>query len=280
MEQRPLILLANDDGVQARGLHALAERMADLGEVMVVAPDRERSATSHSFTLNRPLRVEEVRPGWFSVDGTPVDCVYIGLLKLVPRKPALLVSGINHGVNLGSDVFYSGTVACAVEAAIRSTPSMALSLEYRSGADFAPAAAFAHALARAILAEGLPEGTLLNVNVPPGVPRGYRWTRLGRRLYRDAVDERADLRGRSYYWIGGPSLGYGDEEGTDGHALGDGVVSVTPLDLDLTHSGLLERLPGWRLDGFEAVVATEQNRAEPHRPTAGGTTASPGSSGT
>ena len=258
---KPLILLANDDGVHARGLHALAERMADLGEVLVVAPDRERSATSHAFTMDRPLRVEELRPGWFSVDGTPVDCVYVGMLKLAPRPPALVVSGINHGLNLGADVFYSGTVACAVEAAIRHTPAMAMSYDAQSGSsEFAAAAAFAHALGRAILSEGLPDGTLLNVNVPRGVPKGYRWTRLGKRIYRDHVDERVDLRGRRYYWIGGPTVGYGDVEGSDCHAVRDALVSVTPLDLDLTHSGLLERLPGWRLDGFDAVVAEEAQR--------------------
>jgi 5'-nucleotidase len=260
-DPRPLILLANDDGVGARGLQALAERLSDLGELLVVAPDRERSATSHAFTMDRPLRLEEVRPGWYSIDGTPVDCVYIGLLKLAPRPLSLVVSGINHGLNLGADVFYSGTVACAVEAAIRGVPSMAMSLEYRAGADFAPAAAFAHALARAILREGLPPGTLLNVNVPPGAPLGYRWTRLGRRIYRDQVEERADLRGRRYYWIGGPTVGYGDVPGSDCHSVRDGVASVTPLDLDLTHSGLLERLPGWRLDGFEAAVAEEARPA-------------------
>jgi len=262
MAAPPLILLCNDDGVHARGLAALAERMADLGEVLVVAPDRERSAQSHAFTMDRPLRVDELRPGWFSVDGTPADCVYIGMLKLASRPPALVASGINHGVNLGADVFYSGTVAGAVEAAIRQVPALALSLEYRKGVPFdpAPAARFAHALARAILREGLPEGTLLNVNLPAGAPRGHRWTRLGRRIYREQVDERADLRGRSYYWIGGPPHAYDDAEGTDCQAIGAGVTSITPLDLDLTHHGLLELLSGWRIEGFEAVVEEEERR--------------------
>jgi 5'-nucleotidase len=255
--ERPLILLANDDGIQSRGLRALAERLGDLGDLLVVAPDRERSATSHAFTMDRPLRVEEVRPGWFAVDGTPVDCVYIGLLRLAPRRPALVVSGINHGHNLGADVFYSGTVACAVEAAIRGVPAMAMSLDHHALADFGPAAAFAHALSRALLVEGLPEGTLLNVNVPPGPARRYRFTRLGKRLYRDCVDERADLRGRRYYWLGGPAIGVGDIAGSDGDAISRGLVSVTPLGLDLTHGDLLARLPGWRLGGFEAVVEQE-----------------------
>ena len=254
---KPLILIANDDGIHARGLHALAERLADLGDLIVVAPDRERSATSHAFTMTHPLRVEEIRPGWFSVDGTPVDCVYIGVLKLAPRPPSLLVSGINHGYNLGSDIFYSGTVACAVEADIRGIPSIAMSLDHHATDDFGPAADFAHAISRAVLAEGLPEGTLLNVNVPAGAAKRYTFTRLGKRLYRDTVDERADLRGRRYYWIGGPPVGLGDADGTDGRTITGGVVSVTPLGLDLTHGGLLEKLPGWRVHGFEAVMDEE-----------------------
>jgi 5'-nucleotidase len=262
---RPTILCSNDDGIHAVGLRALAGRLADLGDVVVVAPDRERSATSHAFTLDRPLRCEEVEPGFFAVDGTPADCVYIGLLKLCKERPKLVVSGINHGFNLGSDVFYSGTVAGAVEAALRDVPAIAVSLEFARGMRRAPelfehAAAFTHALARATLAEGLPTGTLLNVNVPQRAskgPKGYQWTRLGKRVYRDQVDERHDLRGRRYYWIGGPADGYGDVEDSDLHAVRDGVVSVTPLDLDLTHHHLLGVLPDWRLDGFEAVVARE-----------------------
>ena len=168
---RPLILLANDDGIRSTGIRALGRRLADLGDLVVVAPDRERSATSHAFTLDRPLRCEEVETNWFSVDGTPADCVYLGLLKICPRKPDLVVSGINHGFNLGSDVFYSGTVAGAVEAALRDVPAIAMSLEWKRGMHkteepFERAAEFAHALARAVLAEGLPPGTLLNVNVP------------------------------------------------------------------------------------------------------------------
>ncbi|HEX4461641.1 MAG TPA: 5'/3'-nucleotidase SurE, partial [Polyangia bacterium] len=120
---RPLILLANDDGIQSAGIRALGRRLADLGDLVVVAPDRERSATSHAFTLNHPLRCDELEPGWFSVDGTPADCVYLGILEICPRKPDLVVSGINHGFNLGSDVFYSGTVAGAVEAALRDVPA-------------------------------------------------------------------------------------------------------------------------------------------------------------
>jgi 5'-nucleotidase len=264
--KRPTILVSNDDGIRSAGLKAVAERLADLGDIVVVAPDRERSANSHAFTLDRPLRCEEVERGWFSVDGTPADCVYIGLLKLCAERPALCVSGINHGFNLGTDVFYSGTVACAVEAALRDVPAVAMSLEWKRGMHreperFRAAADFAHALARAVLAEGLPPQTLLNVNVPQEpAPRGFAWTRLGRRLYRDQVEERKDLRGRHYYWIGGPPSGYGDLPGSDCHAVERGVVSVTPLDLDLTHSGLLEKLPAWRLPGFESVLERDLGR--------------------
>lgn len=260
------ILLSNDDGIGAAGLNMLAEVLADLGEVYVVAPDRERSATGHAFTLARPLRVEEIRDRWFSVDGTPADCVYLGVNKLLGAKPDLVVSGINHGFNLGSDVFYSGTVAGAVEAALRQVPAIAVSLEHRPGKAkdperFRPAARFTHALARAVLERGLPAGTLLNVNVPArGTPTGYEWTRLGQRVYRDQVDERDDLRGRRYYWIGGPPIPSENEQGSDGAAVVHGHVAVTPLGLDLTHDGLLAHLPGWALDGFEAVVARDLAR--------------------
>jgi 5'-nucleotidase len=262
---RPTILVANDDGIRSNGIQALARRLEDLGEVIVVAPDRERSAQSHAFTLDRPLRCEEIEPRRFMVDGTPADCVYIGLYKLCPTKPSLVVSGINHGYNLGSDVFYSGTVAGAVEAALRDVPAMAVSLEWsrtmREDIEaFRTAADFVHALARATLAEGLPSGTLLNVNVPQQPkPRGYAWTRLGKRVYRDQVDERKDLRGRQYYWIGGPPEREGatDVPGSDLVAVARGLVSVSPLGLDLTHHDLLGKLPGWHIEGFEAVVADD-----------------------
>jgi 5'-nucleotidase len=256
MAEQPLILISNDDGIAAAGIVALSQALSDLGEILVVAPAREQSAMSHAISLDRPLRKREVRPSWFAIDGTPVDCVYLGLLNLAPRPPALVVSGINHGYNLGADVFYSGTVAAAVEAAIRGVPAFAVSLGARE-LDFSHAAAFAHAMGHAVLDKGLPQQTLLNVNIPPGKLDGYRWTRLGRRIYRDQVEERTDLRGRTYYWIGGPDVGFGDVPGSDCHAVRDGLASVTPLDLDLTHSHLLAQLPGWELRGFEAVLERE-----------------------
>lgn len=252
---RPLILLSNDDGVQAPGLLAAAEALADLGEVMVAAPDRERSATSHSISLDRPLRADEVRPGAFAVDGTPVDCVYLALLHLVPRRPDLVVSGINHGFNLGSDVFYSGTVAAAIEGALRGVPGIAVSLERRKepvpgGQDRSAATAVLKRLAAEVLSRaphGLPAGTILNVNVPAGAVSGIEVTALGQRVYRDLVDVRQDLRGRSYYWIGGPELEVDDVPGSDMHAVRAGRASVTPLGLDLSHRGLMADLRTWNL---------------------------------
>jgi 5'-nucleotidase len=258
MRERPLILVTNDDGVMAPGIRAAAAALRDIGEVVVAAPDRERSAASHSISLDRPLRVDEIEPGTFAIDGTPVDCVYLALLHLVPRRPALVVSGINNGYNLGSDVFYSGTVAGAVEGALRGVPALAVSLERRRPQDFTHAAAFLGALAGELVRRGegaLPDASLLSVNVPPGPVTGYRVTFLGRRVYRDQVDVRQDLRGRSYYWIGGPEENATDLPGSDCSAVREGVVSVTPLGLDLTHARLIGELVGWQVGNFvqEAV---------------------------
>jgi 5'-nucleotidase len=250
---KPLILVTNDDGVTAPGIRAVSERLRDLGEVVVAAPDRERSAASHSISLDRPLRVDEVEAGVYAIDGTPVDCVYLALLHLVPRRPALVVSGINNGFNLGSDVFYSGTVAGAVEGALRGVPALAVSLERRRPQDFSHAAGFAHALAAELVRRGsgaLPDASLLSVNVPAGPIRGYRITFLGRRVYRDQVDVRQDLRGRSYYWIGGPEENATDLPGSDCSAVRGGLASVTPLGLDLTHTRLAGELVDWQLGNF------------------------------
>jgi 5'-nucleotidase len=250
---RPLILVTNDDGISAPGIIALASALRALADVVVAAPDRERSATSHSISLDRPLRVDELEPQVFSIDGTPVDCVYLGLLHLVPRRPDLCVSGINNGYNLGSDVFYSGTVAGALEAALRDVPAIALSLEHRRPQDFSHAAAFAQALVREVLVRGeraIPPGSLLNVNLPSGAIPGYQVTRLGKRVYRDQVVVREDLRGRAYYWIGGPEEAGTDVPGSDCTAVRAHLASITPLALDLTHGPLIDEITGWKIGEF------------------------------
>jgi 5'-nucleotidase len=252
------ILLTNDDGVRADGLAVLASRLSELGSVHVVAPDRERSCTGHAFTLNEPLRVERVAPHWYSVSGTPADCVYLGVLELCPR-PDLVISGINHGYNLGADIFYSGTVAGAVEAALRGVPAIAVSMGYAPGADFLPAAKLCCAVVQAAVRSGLPK-TVLNINVPgqkhakPEAPsNSFMWTRLGQQSYREHVDSRTDPRGNTYYWIGGPAEACNDPPGTDSYAIHQGISSVTPLNLDLTHSEVLAQLPSWQLSGWTAV---------------------------
>jgi 5'-nucleotidase len=253
VSERPLILVSNDDGATAPGIVALAEALREVADVVVAAPDRERSATSHSISLDRPLRVDELGEGYFAIDGTPVDCVYLAVLHLVPRRPALCVSGINNGYNLGSDVFYSGTVAAALEAALRGVPAIALSLERRAPQDFTHAAGFARALVSEVLARGergIPSGALLNVNLPAGPINGFQVTRLGQRVYRDQVVVREDLRGRAYYWIGGPEEKGTDLPGSDCTAVRGGLASITPLALDLTHGPLVDEIAGWKIGEF------------------------------
>ena len=252
---RPLILVCNDDGISARGIQTLREGLEDVGEVYVVAPDGERSAMSHALTLGRPLRVRQVEERQWAVDGTPADCIYLGLLQLLPRAPDLVASGCNHGLNLGVDVFYSGTVAAAVEAAIRDIASFAISLEPGPDEGFDRAAEFAREFARSLLARqagpGLPPKTVFNVNVPNrGALEGFSWTRMGERIYRDAVDIRTDPRGRHYYWIGGPAADLTDVAGSDGVAISRRLVSVTPLHLDLTGGELDELAGSWQVPGW------------------------------
>ena len=249
---KPLILLSNDDGVRAPGLRALAEALDGVGDVIVAAPDRERSATAHAISLDHPLRVEEVQPKVFAIDGTPVDCVYLALHHLVPRKPDLCLSGINPGFNLGSDVFYSGTVGAALEAALRGVPSVALSLERMSPPDFNHAAMFARDFVEELIALGpsaIEPLTFLNVNLPAGPIKGLRVTSMGRRIYRDQVSVRQDLRGRNYYWIGGPEQKGDDVPGSDCTAVSEGMASITPIGLDLTHGPMHARLSDFWADG-------------------------------
>lgn len=235
---RPLILLANDDGVTAPNLIALRDALATRADVVICAPEFNQSATSHSLSLHRILRLRSIDERTFSLDGTPADCVYVALhsgTRVLARRPDLVVSGMNHGMNLGVDVFYSGTVAAAREAAIRGLPSIAISADVR--ADRAAAAALGADLALAMLSalqeSPLSRAPLLNVNIPPGESWPVRATRLGARLYTEDVEYRTDPRGREYLWIGGAGVRHDHVPGSDTEAYDAGAASITPLTLDL-----------------------------------------------
>ena len=239
----PVLLVTNDDGVHAAGLVALAKALEDLGDVYVIAPEREQSACGHALTLHRPLRVVQLRDRWYSVNGTPSDCVNMGVLGFLPEPPVLVASGINHGSNLGDDVTYSGTVSAAMEGTLLGVPSMAVSL--LEGGDLAVAGDVARLVATRMLVEGIPRKTLLNVNVPAGPVRGIHVTRLGHRVYSDKIVEQADPRGRTHYWIGAGEPQWETLEGTDMGAVHDGFVAVTPLHLDLTNHHALAQMSPW-----------------------------------
>jgi 5'-nucleotidase len=253
----PVILVTNDDGIHAAGLNALAQALAELGEVFVVAPDREQSAVGHALTLHRPLRVDRVAERRFAVNGTPSDCVNLGVLGLLPEPPVLVVSGINHGSNLGDDVTYSGTVSAAMEGTLLGVPSMAVSQAEGEAEGFEGAGRVAQLVAARVLAEGLPAKTLLNINVPRGEVQGIRLTRLGHRVYRDKMVQEVDPRGRPYYWIGAGAPEWQEDEGSDIAAIHAALASVTPLHLDLTHFGALGRMSEWEGD----LTALLQTRA-------------------
>lgn len=236
------ILVTNDDGIFSEGLKVLAEALMEVSDVIVVAPDREQSASGHSLTLNRPLRIRKVREHWFTVDGTPTDCVNLGVQGLLKEEPPdLVVSGINFGVNLGDDVTYSGTVSATFEANMHGLPGIAFSQEVVEGFSFERSARFARELVAALLAaDAIPQDLLLNINFPAEIPKGVRWTRLGKRHYKQTVVEKLDPSGRKYYWIAGTPE-WEHESGTDQEALTSGLISVTPLHLDLTdYRGLEE----------------------------------------
>lgn len=244
----PCILLTNDDGYDAPGLAALVEGLAGLGKLVIVAPDRERSGAGHALTLAMPLRVRRHAEGRYAVDGTPTDCVHLGVFNLTGgRAPDLVVSGINRGLNVGDDITYSGTVAGALEGTLLHIPSIAVSTatDDEGRAEFGPSAAIARSLASRILTDGLPDGVFLNVNLPRGNPRGVRVTRQGTRSYRAAVVERSDPSGRPYYWIAGADTTPAKEPDGDHAAIEAGYVSVTPLHVNLTHVPSLVTLRSW-----------------------------------
>lgn len=244
------ILVTNDDGYLALGIRALVRSAEPLGDVTVVAPDREQSATSHSLTLHHPLRVRKLREA-LVVDGTPTDCVVLAVGELLEDRPDFVLSGINHGANLGDDVLYSGTVAGAMEATMLGIPAVAVSYTGRDPEDIeAWVEPLAELLSRIVGREGFPEETLLNINLPavaPGDARGVRVTRLGRRAYEGSLTRAEDPNGREYFWIGGGQSRWWGGPGSDFQAVEDGFISVTPLHLDLTNHRLLQDIESWDL---------------------------------
>jgi 5'-nucleotidase len=242
------ILIANDDGYLARGLRVLADTLAEFAEVTVVAPDRNRSGASNSLTLDAPLRVEQVEDGIYFVNGTPTDCVHVAITGLLQHEPDMVVSGINHGANLGDDVLYSGTVAAAMEGRFLGLPAMAISLVQEAESNFEAAAAIAAGLVRQMIDDPLPSSTILNINVPDR-PRGQALelavTRLGFRHKSEPVIRSLDPKGNPIYWVGPAGSGQDAGLGTDFHAIAAGLVSVTPIKIDLTDHDRVEPLTAW-----------------------------------
>jgi len=253
----PVILVTNDDGISSQGIKVLAKTLRSIGDVYIVAPEREQSAVAHALTLHRPLKFEKINKNTFSINGTPTDCVIIGVTKLLPKRPDIIVSGINNGGNLGDDVTYSGTVAAAIEGTLLGIPSIAISLVgenfneryHQRPAGLSDAADFAKRLVSMVLEKGLPADTLLNVNVPAtkGI-KGVKLTKQGRKTYDNSIQELSDPRGRRYYWIGGGIPSWEAGENTDFEAIKNGFISVTPVHLDMTNYQALRYIKdNWKI---------------------------------
>ena len=249
-QQRPRILITNDDGYNADGILALEEGLKEIGDVYVVAPEAEMSGASHSLTLSRPLRIRQIDERHWTVDGTPTDCVTLALNQILSPdlRPDICCSGINHGANMGDDATYSGTVAGAMESTILAVPGIAFSLATYREHDFDESVKVAKVVTKMALERGLPKWTLLNVNVPKGVPTGIRMTKQGFKSARPVISEHIDPRGKAYYWIGEVRDGFRAEGGTDFEAVDEGYVSVTPMRSDLTSHTGIERLKDWNID--------------------------------
>lgn len=240
------ILLTNDDGIHAAGLRALAEGLKGFATLSIVAPNREQSGAAQSLTLRQPIIVNEIAEREWSVEGTPADAVIVGLHRLLPEKPDLVISGINFGANLGENVYYSGTVGAAREAALHHIPAFAISLTSKSAkVNFEPAARVARSTAELILKEGLPDQVLLNINVPAQWSGGVKFTRQSRKITRNQLSEGKDPRGRAYYWLFEQRIDKDVAPDSDYAAIFDGAVSITPLHLDPTHTESLNHLSRW-----------------------------------
>lgn len=238
----PVILVTNDDGIHSPGLIALFRAMQELGDAYIVAPDRERSATSHSLTLHRPLLIEKIKERFYSINGTPTDCVILGVNKILPARPALIASGINKGANLGDNITYSGTVSAAKEGTIIGIPSFAISLvtgrEHSKPLHFDNASAFATKIGRFILEKSLPPDTLLNINIPDTEKdkiRGIKLTRQGKLVYNNSIQEIYNPVGKKHYWIGGGQMNVEYGKDTDIQAIEDSYISITPIHRDFTN---------------------------------------------
>ncbi|MDI6792457.1 MAG: 5'/3'-nucleotidase SurE [bacterium] len=244
------ILITNDDGINSKGIRALRKELRGLGELSTIAPDREKSATGHSLTLIHPIRVEQIGRRIYAIDGTPSDCVNLGVMGILDRKVDLVVSGINNSPNLGDDVTYSGTVSAAMEGTLLGIPSFAVSVttQDRAEPNFTFAAKFARQVAIMIKEKGLPDHTLLNINVPnveESKIKGVAITKQGKRTYREELINRIDPRGRVYYWIGSKGIIGKEEDGSDFKAISENKISITPLHLDLTNYVFLKQLKEW-----------------------------------
>ena len=246
--EKTRILITNDDGIHSEGIAALEAALKEIADVYVVAPESEMSGASHSLTLSRPLRIRQIDERHWTVDGTPTDCVTFAINRILTpdQMPHICTSGINHGANLGDDATYSGTVAGAMEATILGVPGIAFSLVANRSHDFTEAAKVARDLTLKAVKEGLPTGTLLNVNIPKGVPKGVRITKQGLKNAKPLISEHTDPRGKFYYWIGEERMGFHpDEGGSDFEAVDEGFVSVTPMRSDLTNYAAIELLKNW-----------------------------------
>ncbi len=245
--EKKRILITNDDGYHSEGIIALENALREIGDVYVVAPESEMSGASHSLTLARPLRIRRIDERHWTVDGTPTDCVTLALNQILPpeERPHICASGINPGANLGDDATYSGTVAGALESTILGVPGLAFSLVVSRNHDYTESAKIARQLTEKALNEGLPDGTLLNVNIPKGEPKGILVTKQGFKNARPVITEHIDPRGKLYYWIGEVREGFHAEGGTDFEAIDEGFVSVTPMRSDLTNHRAIELLKNW-----------------------------------
>jgi 5'-nucleotidase len=243
---KKLVLLTNDDGITAPGIQALKNGALKIWDTITVAPDREQSAASHALTLNRPLRINRLDKQTISVDGTPTDCVMLSLNGLLEKRPEIVISGLNYGANLGDDVIYSGTVAAAAEAAVLGVPSIAVSVVEPDKTDLSWCADIACKVTEALIKYGLPKGVFLNVNIPPVWNGGkFEIANLGTRLYRDIIVKKTDPRGKPYYWIGGQVNDWSGDNDCDFAAVSRGNISVTPLQLNMTATYMVDEIRSW-----------------------------------